>query len=778
MTDHDGARLLVVPLDVPAGLDAPAVAAALTAVGSQRVVALSGDWAGGGELVTADPSRVVAPTTAAQAFAVTDRQPLVDVPDALEGAVGGGWFGYLGFGLSADLWRRPPPVPATRLLPVASWAWHDWVLRRPAGDTWRFEALVGPGFGDEAAHAVRRRLEVALASHPGAPDAGTPGPVAVRVLSRPDRTRHVVAVEECVRAVRRGDVYQANITGGLDLALEGRSVDAWGLLVRRLRPARAAFVEVPGGALAGASPELFLTRRGRRVVSAPVKGTRPATAEGEDAVLRGSVKDAAENVMIVDLVRNDLSAACRPGTVAVSGLLDVAPHAGVWHLVSTVEGELPAGTPNARLLAATFPPASVTGVPKLRALEVMAAAEGEARGAYTGAVGFASPVAGLELAVTIRTLEIAGGSERGRARLGVGGGVTAGSTPVEEWAECLVKAAPLLAALGAPPGTHDTAPDAGAALFETVLVRDGVVLEAADHTERLARSWWELTRTPAPPGVPAALAAAARALPAGWHRLRVDAGAHGLRTTAAPVPPPRPLAARPGLELRAAAVGVLGLPRHKLADRADLEALEAGVSDHDREAVLLVDPAGLVLESTRANVLAVTGGVLCTPPLDGRVLPGVTRQVLLDLAADLGVPVRVAPLPLAALLDADGVLLTNAVRGVRWGQRLGERRWEAPDALAVALTAALLARWRAPWDAPGVRLSEFWILVDEEFGRAQGRTLVRDHVVGALGHRTAEQALDAGDDPREVWLALAADLEVPEERWWGRDPAAAQRRRR
>jgi para-aminobenzoate synthetase/4-amino-4-deoxychorismate lyase len=554
-------------------------------------------------------------------------------------------------------------------------------------------------------------------------------------------------------------------------------------LVGRLRPARAGLVAVPGGAVVGASPELFLARRGDRVATAPIKGTRPlsgpAEEQGEDDVLRGSVKDAAENVMIVDLMRNDLSAVCLPGTVEVSALLDVAAHAGVWHLVSRVEGDLPARTPHARLLAATFPPGSVTGVPKVRALEVMAAAEKEVddgpRGVYTGAYGFASPVAGLELAVAIRTLEVAGG----RARLGVGGGVTAGSTPVEEWAECLVKAAPLLEALGAGPlplPARERTP--AAALFETVLVRDGVVLEAADHAERLTRSWWELTGRPLGPAPAAALHEAAAALGPGWHRLRLDVDAAGHRTTAASVPAPRPIAGRPGVELRVATVGVQGLPRHKLADRellADLEA-RAGIEDHDAAAALLVDPGGLVLESTRANVLAVVDGALRTPPLDGRILPGVTRQVLLDLADDLRVPVRIGPLPLTELTGADGVVLVNAVRGVMWAARLGTRHWPAPDPVGTALAAALLARWNAPWDAPGVRLSEFWTLVDDEFGRAHGRTLVRDHVVGALGHRTAEQALEAGEEPREVWLALVADLEIPRERWWGRDAAGPRRR--
>jgi hypothetical protein len=259
----------------------------------------------------------------------------------------------------------------------------------------------------------------------------------------------------------------------------------------------------------------------------------------------------------------------------------------------------------------------------------------------------------------------------------------------------------------------------------------------------------------------------------------VPAGRQRVRTRSAPVPAPGPLAGTPGLDVRLAAVGVRGLPRHKLADRAlydRAEALHGG--DPDEVAVLLVDPAGLVLEGTRANVLAVAGGVLRTPPLDGRVLPGVTRQVLLDLADDLGVPVSIGPLPLQELVDADGVLLVNAVRGVQRVHRLGARRWHGPEPVGVALTAALLARWGSPWHARPVRVSEFWKLVDEEFGRAQGRTLVRDHVVGTLGHRTAQQALDAGDDPREVWLALAADQDVPEERWWGHDPAAAPKGRR
>ena len=131
-----------------------------------------------------------------------------------------------------------------------------------------------------------------------------------------------------MRAIRHGDVFQANITSGVDLELEGEPVDAWRRLAASLTPARAAFVDLGEGALVGASPELFLERRAAAVRSAPIKGTR-AAGDGEAQVLSDSVKDAAENVMIVDLVRNDLSAVCLPGSVAVTGLVEVAPHAGV-----------------------------------------------------------------------------------------------------------------------------------------------------------------------------------------------------------------------------------------------------------------------------------------------------------------------------------------------------------------------------------------------------------------------------------------------------------------
>ena len=178
------------------------------------------------------------------------------------------------------------------------------------------------------------------------------------------------------------------------------------------------------------------------MTSSPIKGTLPRSAD--PAELRASVKDVAENIMIVDLVRNDLSRVAVTGSVTVPELLAVRPAPGVWHLVSTVTAAVPLEVPMAALLEAAFPPASVTGTPKLRARELLTGWEFHRRGVYCGTVGLASPIAGCELNVAIRTVEF--GAD-GSAVLGVGGGITADSDPDREWDECLHKAAPIVGAM-------------------------------------------------------------------------------------------------------------------------------------------------------------------------------------------------------------------------------------------------------------------------------------------------------------------------------------------
>ncbi len=252
---------------------------------------------------------------------------------------------------------------------------------------------------------------------------------------------HAAAVEAVRGAIARGDVYQVNLVQHLSAPFDG---DPGALAPRlaHLRPLHQRPFVGEGWAIVSASPEVFLARRGRRVWTMPIKGTRPAGGAG----LAESQKDAAEHVMIVDLERNDLSRVCETGSVTWPELMAERPLAGVEHLVSLVEGTLRDGISLTELLAATFPGGSVTGAPKISAIDHIAVLEPVGRGASMGALGTIWPNGDFDLALTIRTFAVADG----RIHLWVGGGIVWDSVPHEEIEESLVKARPLLEALGAP----------------------------------------------------------------------------------------------------------------------------------------------------------------------------------------------------------------------------------------------------------------------------------------------------------------------------------------
>jgi para-aminobenzoate synthetase component I len=273
-----------------------------------------------------------------------------------------------------------------------------------------------------------------------------PPPAALWRGPRPDAWRSSLdeagyrsAVAEVRERIAAGDVYQANVCRVLSAPLPDPAADIAGLgaLLARDNPAPyAGVVRLPAHDVhvATASPELFLRRDGRTVTSGPIKGT----GRTERDLLP---KDRAENVMIVDLVRNDLGRVCEPGTVTVPALCAVEHHPGLVHLVSTVRGRLRTGAGWPELLAATFPPGSVTGAPKSSALRIIAALEPSPRGPYCGAVGWVDADRGMgELAVGIRTFWLDGD----RLCFGTGAGITWGSDPAGEWAETELKAARLL----------------------------------------------------------------------------------------------------------------------------------------------------------------------------------------------------------------------------------------------------------------------------------------------------------------------------------------------
>lgn len=265
------------------------------------------------------------------------------------------------------------------------------------------------------------------------------GPGPGQWVSSLDRSGFTKGVQVVREAIAAGEVYQVNLCRVLRAPLPhgAARLRDLGARLRAVHPSsHAATVHLPeaGIEIASASPERFLARRGAEVESRPIKGTAPSS--------RGlSAKDRAENLMIVDLVRNDLGRLCRPGTVSVPRLWEVEHHPGLVHLVSSVRGRLRSGVGWAELLGATFPPGSVTGAPKIAALSAIASLEPVSRGPYCGALGWVDADAGeADLGVAIRTFWRDGED----LCFGTGGAVTWDSTPEGEWEETELKARRLL----------------------------------------------------------------------------------------------------------------------------------------------------------------------------------------------------------------------------------------------------------------------------------------------------------------------------------------------
>lgn len=302
--------------------------------------------------------------------------------------------------------------------------------------------------------------ESLLSADPGDPEPtirssrAAPGPGEAVPRWRRNADRYRAQVEACRAAIRDGEAYVLCLTDTAELA--GCETDPLELYLQL----RGMGVAVRGGvvqcgerALVSASPERFLTVRGDLVATHPIKGTRPrGRSAQQDALLaselRADPKERAENLMIVDLMRNDLSRVCVPGTVAVDGFLRVERHPQVHQLVSTVTGRLSDGSTAVDAILACFPGGSMTGAPKRRAVELLAGLEGAPRGLYSGCFGWIDDGGDAELAMSIRGVELRGiGSADALAFVGAGGGVTAESDPDREHREKLAKAEPILRAL-------------------------------------------------------------------------------------------------------------------------------------------------------------------------------------------------------------------------------------------------------------------------------------------------------------------------------------------
>jgi branched-subunit amino acid aminotransferase/4-amino-4-deoxychorismate lyase len=622
--------------------------------------ALWGQWFGGGVVVMRSPLRTRTAATVSDVLAVIDEQPLVagGVVGRSDAVIGGGWLGCLGFS---------PGVSAA--------CFYDSLLRWQPASGWTFETLGLAGREDDVSTQLngwRRLLR-------GVVDNALP-PVSVARFTTVDappstRLRYLASIDSAIGRIHAGEFYQLNLcTRLVSSSADGAAVLFAHLAAKLDPPYGGLLITTPGEeqdgasteALVSVSPELFLRVRGPTVISQPIKGTATrASGDADSPVLRASAKDAAENIMIVDLMRNDLSQVCRPGTVTVENLLELQAHPGLWHLVSTVSGQLVDGVTTGRLLAATFPPGSVTGAPKYSALGGIGDLEPYARGSYTGTLGFSSPLAGADFNVLIRTLEC---NDR-KIELGIGGGITADSVATSEWDECLAKAAPLVSALGSdmdpdlqpsvPPISHW---QRSGGLLETMLAMGSSVRRLAAHLARLDRSCRELYGE----GLPDDLAARIT------NAVAVDEVDSAVRRVVRVV-------ARPGVAGLTFDVGVGALGprtsgsslalaarselcwRHKWANRRQLERTErkqgAGLP-------YFLTGSGQVAETSRGNLFSQrSDGVWLTPPLDHSLLPGVTRREVLDLLLRAGIPFSIEFFSAQALRDSAAAFWTSSLSG-------------------------------------------------------------------------------------------------------------------
>ena len=360
--------------------------------------------------------------------------------------------------------------------------------------------------------------------------------------------------------------------------------------------------------------------------------------------------------MIVDLMRNDLGRVSAYGTVTAPRYPTAEGHPGVWHLVSRVRGRLRPGVGNSDVLRATFPPGSVTGAPKVQALRVIAESELTGREVYTGAIGYASPVAGLELSVAIRTLEL----RDGQLWLGVGGGIVADSDPAAELEEALVKARPIAAAVGSSVVVGAagglTCPTRRRAYSKRCSSATAASRRCSAHLDRLAASVSQLYGLTLPDRLADTVRRQASEL-SGAHRLRVDATPSEGRLSVSVTT--TVLGARPRAFTCVPVTIAGGHGPHKWRDRT---ALTGGA-----DVPLLVDEDGSVLEAAWANVWLLEGRRLSTPPADGRLLAGVTRARLFELAPSLGLEAAERRISLAEARAARGACCSP--RRCRWWPR-------------------------------------------------------------------------------------------------------------
>ena len=442
-------------------------------------------------------------------------------------------------------------------------------------------------------------------------------------------------------ALAAGEAYQINLTHELSGDFWGAPQAIFSKLVEAQPTPHAMYLEHNDLIVISMSPETYLTRRGDELQMKPMKGTRArgVTAAQDESLrldLANSMKDQAENLMIVDMVRNDLGRISSPGSVSTEALFEISPYPTVWQMTSTVTSKTDASLSD--IFEATFPCASITGAPKIAAMNVIGALERRDRGVYTGAVGQIGPGTNIDLGVAIRTLEI--DCQRQRWRYGVGSGIVWDSQVEDEWAETLDKAKLLQAA-------QDFQ------LIETCRFTPPAGVERLSlHVERLSRSAAALGFKLDIDALQTELGLVQSDHPS---RIRVTLSRHGnLNIAIAPLPP-----ATESIRLSLAKAPINSstiFTRHKTTHRRCYEEAEPVVSGADD--ILLFNERGELMETRIFNVFLVIDGICWTPALSSGCLPGVYREQLLR-AGDA----QERTLTIEDLNAASQIFVTNSLRG-------------------------------------------------------------------------------------------------------------------
>ncbi|WP_164981599.1 aminodeoxychorismate synthase component I [Silvibacterium dinghuense] len=467
-------------------------------------------------------------------------------------------------------------------------------------------------------------------------------------LEEAEYARRVDAVQALIAA---GETYQANLTLDARWRSEESAAAMYARLLQAQPVAYAAMLRPrEDWHVLSFSPELFFRREGGRMVTKPMKGTADpgfdmAEARAQAAWLVADEKNRAENVMIVDLLRNDLGRVCRMGSVQVTELFAVERYPTVLQMTSTIEGQLREGVGYAEIFAALFPSGSIVGAPKVQTMRRLSEIEGRPRGVYTGAIGYIAPHGEAEFNVAIRTLSL----HNREARMGVGSGIVTDSVANLEYAECRTKLAFL---------TRDAETDFS--LIETLLLEDGTYTLLAEHLERMAESAEYFFLRFDESHVKAVLEEARR--DAGGKRMRVrlllDREGHATWSSSVmPVGDAGPVSVLFWPETTDSQDRFL---RHKttrraLYDKALQAALAAGCAD-----AIFTNERGEITEGAIHNVIAVIDGQWITPPLACGLLPGVYRRKLLAEGR-----IKEGVLRREDLERAEAIYLCNSVRGLR-----------------------------------------------------------------------------------------------------------------